>query len=278
MGEDLKEMGMFGFNSYASNPIAQAVNGQSGNNKSKNFNMNTNAYLELSPIKNLTYKGLISYKTYGSSWRCYLPEYYMNDQGGKRDQDQTTDNLSVGFNWGVTNTVNYKFDVADKNHFDVMIGTEYSKSRPNYGESVNITGYNNIFNDMDHAYIVNTTGTTYNASGSPASYGAKMSYRVPVFSQGNFKVLTLNSVGKAVESSKSYPVEEWEVTDVLKTIIGNDFENGKAWTWDTELNADGGCWGNAGYQAGAFDGNSINGQWWGCAVTIKDTFLLGLSM
>lgn len=94
--------------------------------------------------------------------------------------------------------------------------------------------------------------------------GTAGTFRVPVFSQGNFKVLTLNTVGKAVESSKSYPVEEWEVTDVLKTIIGNDFENGKAWTWDTELNADGGCWGNAGYQAGAFDGNSINGQWWGC--------------
>jgi len=94
--------------------------------------------------------------------------------------------------------------------------------------------------------------------------GTAGKFRVPVFSQGNFKVLTLNTVGKAVESSKSYPVEEWEVTDVLKTIIGNDFENGKAWTWDTELNADGGCWGNAGYQAGAFDGNSINGQWWGC--------------
>lgn len=94
--------------------------------------------------------------------------------------------------------------------------------------------------------------------------GTSGTFRVPVFSQGNFTVQTLNVGGKAVSSSKSYPVEEWEVTEVLKTIIGNDFENGKAWTWDTGINADGGCWGNAGYQAGAFDGNSINGQWWGC--------------
>lgn len=208
MGDDLKEMGMFGFNSYASNPIAGAVNNQSGNNVSKNYNLNTNAYVEVSPIKNLTYKGLLSYKVYGSSWRCYLPEYYMNDQGGKRDQDQTTDNLSLGFNWGVTNTVNYRFDVADKNHFDVMVGTEYSKSRPGYGESVNITGYNNIFNDMDHAYIVNTTGTTYNASGSPAGYGAKMSY----FGRINYdfnEALMFSAVMRADGSSQFAEGNQW---------------------------------------------------------------------
>ena len=40
----------------------------------------------------------------------------------------------------------------------------------------------------------------------------------------------------------------------------------KAWTWDTEFRADGGCWGNLGYAPG--DGNSFvnegNGIWWGC--------------
>ena len=208
MYDDLKEMGMFGFNSYASNPIASAVNNQSGNNKSKSFNMNTNAYLEVQPIKNLTYKGLINYKTYANSYRSYLPEYYMNDQGGKRDQDQTTDNLSLGFSWGITNTINYKFKAAEKNHFDVMVGTEYSKSRPNYGESVNVTGYNNIFNDFDHAYIVNTTGTTYNASGDPASYGAKMSY----FGRVNYdfnETLMLSAVMRADGSSQFAEGNQW---------------------------------------------------------------------
>jgi hypothetical protein len=133
---------------------------------------------------------------------------------------------------------------------------------------------------LDSRVIVTQEGTSdvFTFTTSPSTYvqirhaddnsllasGMAGKFQVPVFSQGNLKVQTLNTNGNMIETSKSFRVESWEVTDVLKTILGNNFETDKQWTWDTGINADGGCWGNAGYQAGAFDGNSINGQWWGC--------------
>lgn len=142
-------------------------------------------------------------------------------------------------------------------------------------DAINLTD-----SQLDSRVIVTQEGNSdkFSFTTSPSTYvqirfaddnsllasGMKGTFSVPVFAQGNIKVQTLNTNGKTTEAAKNFKVETWEVTDVLKTILGNNFETGKQWTWDTELNEDGGCWGNAGYQAGAFDGNSINGKWWGC--------------
>ncbi len=176
MYDDFDASGLFGLTSYASNPIAGAVYGQGGNNKSKSFNLNTVAYLEVQPIKGLTYRGQIAYKQWSSSYRAFKPVYKMNTSD-QRNGNETINNLSLGWNWTLTNTLNYKFDLKKLHHFDVLAGTEYYKSRPNYGESINATGYNNIFSDLNHAYMSNTESTnTALVSGEPAAYGSKMSY------------------------------------------------------------------------------------------------------
>lgn len=176
MYDDFDASGLFGLTSYASNPIASAVYGQGGNNKSKSFNLNTVAYLEVQPIKGLTYRGQIAYKQWSDSYRAFKPTYKMNTSDSK-NVNETINNLSLGWNWTLTNTLNYKFDLAKIHHFDVLAGTEYYKSRPDYGESVNATGYNNIFSDLAHAYLSNTQQTaSANVSGVPCAYGSKMSY------------------------------------------------------------------------------------------------------
>ncbi|TWV10577.1 TonB-dependent receptor [Bacteroidaceae bacterium HV4-6-C5C] len=177
--DDLKSSGTdgwFAYNMYSSNPIANMVWGQSGNNQSKSFNLSAIGFVEIQPIKNLVYRGQVSYKQYSSSWRCYLPEYYINDNNDSRLVDQTIDNVSLGWNWNTTNTLTYKFNIAQDHHFDVLAGTEYSKSRPNYGETVNVTGYENIFGDFAHGYLDNTKRSGAYATGAPAGYGASMSY------------------------------------------------------------------------------------------------------
>ena len=169
--------GWFNYSAYATNPIANMVWNQSGNNKSKSFNLSATGYLEIQPIKNLVYRGQVSYKQYSSSWRAYLPVYKLNDQNDSRTVDQIIDNVSLGWNWNLVNTLAYKFNIADKNHFDVLAGTEYSKSRPNYGESVNATATNNIFGDFLHAYLHNAADR--NAAivdGYPAGYSTGFSY------------------------------------------------------------------------------------------------------
>ncbi len=215
MHDDIANLGLFDYNLYSSNPVASALNTQSGNNKAKNFNMNSAFYLDVQPIKNLTYKGLISYKNYSSSYRAYTHAYYLNDQGEKVDEgsDAITDNLSLGWNWSATNTVNYKFDVASAHHFDVLVGTEYSKSRPGYGESVDATAKGSAFAKMDdsfdYAYLHNASARqSAVVNGYPASYGSKLSY----FGRINYdfnELLMFSAVFRADGSSKFSKDNQW---------------------------------------------------------------------
>lgn len=213
MYDDLKNFGtsangILDYTAYASNPMAHMVYNQAGNNKNKNFNLNTAAYLEVQPLKNLIYKGQVSYKQWSSSWRSYLPVYQINNQGDSRDKDQTINNVSLGWNWSLTNTLSYRFDITDLHHFDVLAGTEYSKSRPTYGESVEATGYNSAFGDFTHAYLHNTERKTATVNGYPSDYGSKMSY----FGRLNYdfkETYMFSAIIRADGSSKFAKGNQW---------------------------------------------------------------------
>lgn len=212
MYDDLKNFGtsangILDYTAYASNPMAHMVYNQAG--KNKNFNLNTAAYLEVQPLKNLIYKGQVSYKQWSSSWRSYLPVYQINNQGDSRDKDQTINNVSLGWNWSLTNTLSYRFDITDLHHFDVLAGTEYSKSRPTYGESVEATGYNSAFGAFTHAYLHNTERkATATVNGYPSDYGSKMSY----FGRLNYdfkETYMFSAIIRADGSSKFAKGNQW---------------------------------------------------------------------
>jgi len=171
--------GWFDYNQFSSNPIAVMVNSQDGNNKSRSFGINAVGYIEIQPIKGLTYRGQINYNQSSWSWRCYLPVFRVHDQnGGFRNIDSATNQVGLGWGWSTTNTLNYKFDIAQKHNFDVLIGTEYGMSKPDYGFSLRAEANNSIFGDLDHAYMdfmkdVNAKATV---SGSPYGDSRGMSY------------------------------------------------------------------------------------------------------
>ena len=175
--DDMSSMGIFNLTSYATNPVAALVNSQSANNKSVNFNMNLVGWIEVQPIKGLTYRGQVSYSHDSWSWRCYLPTYRLNDQGATRTTDQATNQVGLGWGWNTTNTLNYKFDVASDHHFDVLVGMEYTESRPDYGFSLSATASNSVFGDLDHAYMDLMEGnTSATVSGSPYDDTRNLSY------------------------------------------------------------------------------------------------------
>ena len=170
--------GWLSYNSYSANPIYKMLNTQSGNNKSKSFNLNTVAYLEIQPIKNLTYRGQVSYKQYSSSWKGYTSVYKLNDRGDFADHSQLSQNMTIGWNWGVTNTLNYKFDIKDEHHFDVLVGTEYSREGNNMGETLEGMALDNVFTDFAHAYFDNFASRAGSATvgGYPVTDHSILSY------------------------------------------------------------------------------------------------------
>ena len=240
--------GWFPYNNFTSNPIAAVVYNQAGNNKSKSFNLNAVGYIEVQPIKNLTYRGQVSYKQWSSSWWCYLPVFRIHDNsGGFRSTDQTSDNLSLGWNWNLVNTLNYRFDLG-LNHFDIMGGMEYSKSRPHYGESVNATASGNIFGDATHAYMHNMTGrTSAVVDGYPSGYDAKLSY----FGRLNYdynETYLFTAIIRADGSSKFAPGNQWGYFPSVSAgwVISNEkfMESSKSWLSFLKLRAGWGQNGN----------------------------------
>ncbi len=168
--EDLKEMGMFAFTSYASNPILSLINNQSANNESRSFGLNATAYLEVQPIKGLVYRGQFNYNQSSWSWRAYLPTYHINDQGAQRTSDQATNQVGLGWGWSNTHTLNYKFDLG-KSNFDILAGMEYGQSKPGYGFSLNATSSNATVGDLEHAYMTLMKNRNGQATVSGLPYG-----------------------------------------------------------------------------------------------------------
>ena len=202
--------GWFNYNSYSSNPIAVMENSQSGNNKAKNFNLTAIGYIEIQPIKNLIYRGQFNYNQSSFTWRSFLPKYYINDSGANRTLDQVTEQVGTGWGWSTTNTLNYKFNIAKDHHFDALLGTEYSKSCPSYGDVVEGISTNSIYGDFEHAYLSLTKDRNQKATVTGTPYGdtRNMSY----FGRINYdynETYMLSAILRADGSSVFAPKHRW---------------------------------------------------------------------
>ena len=164
-GDDATSNGwdLIGLNQYFGNPLNQILNSQNAMNKSRNLNFNATGYITISPIKGLTYKGLVYYKNSSSLWKGYDTKYF-NNTNAQKTNDVLSENMSMGWNWGTTHTLNYKFDLSE-HHFDVLVGTEYSREGNGMGESLGIQVANNMFeNSWENAYPANFEGRTGNTT------------------------------------------------------------------------------------------------------------------
>ena len=174
--DDLRAMGIFNYTSYASNPMASLTYSQSANNQSVSHGLNAVGYVEIQPIKGLIYRGQVSYNQSSYSWRAYLPIYKLNDQGDMRTTDQATNQVGLGWGWGTTNTLNYKFNL-DEHHFDILVGTEYGESRPNNGMSLSATSSGATKTGLKYAYMgMMTNNTSATVTGWPYGDSRGMSY------------------------------------------------------------------------------------------------------
>ena len=211
--EDIKNSGTKGlqnYNQYTVNPILVLVNSQNAANKSVNHGFNLSGYLEIQPIKNLIYRGQVNYNQSTWSWRSFLPVFTANalTADGFRSESQATNQLGTGWGWSTTNTLNYRFDIADHN-FDILLGTEYGESRPDYGFSLNATASNAIFDDLRHAYMdymKNNASAT--VGGSPYGDSRSFSY----FGRLNYnwkETYMLSAIMRADGNSKFAPGQRW---------------------------------------------------------------------
>ncbi|HSD08910.1 TonB-dependent receptor [Flavobacterium sp.] len=145
------------------NPYASMV--YNNQNESNTQKLLGNVYLQIEPIKNLTFKTTLGLDYYAGEGHSYSPIYQLSTYAF-RTVDDVNQNMNKGKTITWDNLVTYKFNVAEDHHLETMLGT----SSINYdGTSMSTTNSDSFFNDLDHAWL----DTTTNHDGSKTSFSGK---------------------------------------------------------------------------------------------------------
>lgn len=232
--EDLKNW-VDNYDSYSVNPVYKMLNQQSGHNKSINQNLHATGYLEIQPIKNLVYRGQLNYNQNTWTWRTFLPIFDANRTNADyfRTEDKATNQIGTSWGWSTTNTLSYKFDLQKKHNFDILVGTEYGESRPDFGFSLNATSSNSVFGDMTHAYMTYMKNNNAAAvTGTPCDDSRSMSYFGRVNYNFNEKYM-LSAIMRADGNSKFAPGKRWGYFPSVSAgwVISNEKFMAKTASW-----------------------------------------------
>jgi len=214
MRKDLQASGLASVSSRIYNPIAR-MDINRGQNHNENYGLNTSAYVEIQPVKDLVFRSSYGYRMNASTYRSYQPEYDIagdvNMSPGRISQ-----NASSGYSWTNENTLSYKFQI-DESQIDILVGQ--SAERWGYGSSISATNANPTFIGMEYAYLDNTDGLTSGVTsigGAPHRQGALASFFGRV--NYNFK-------------------EKYLVTGTLRGDGSSNFAPGKQWGYFPSISA-----------------------------------------
>jgi len=237
------------FDGNTGNPLAGTALSNWGLNLSKNYALQTSAYLEIQPVKNLVFRSQFGYKMTASSYRSYDGIRYLSN-----NTNVTVDNVyqsaSSGHNITLDNTIAYKFNVADLHQFDVVVGQSVEKW--GMGSNINASGNNSIFEgSFDHAWVDNTKPTELSqrgAGGSPWGEGALASF----FGRANYnyKETYMASLTMRADGSSNFPRgNRWGYFPSASAgwVMSNEsfMEDTKSWMDFLKLRASWGQNGNA---------------------------------
>ncbi len=124
IGSDLADLfsEMYGGDNYdANNPI---INNNAITNEKYTRLATVNAGLEIDIIKNLTFRTAGSYQ-----WKQIREDYWDDGSTKTASSNQSPygygkRNNNEAFQWQITNTLNYAFDLNENHHFNVLLGQE----------------------------------------------------------------------------------------------------------------------------------------------------------
>lgn len=144
-------------------------------NESKSHYLQTSAYIEIQPIRNLKWHSQFNYILSFGSYRSYIPTYKLTETL-VANIDQVSQSASSSYRWAWENTVNYIFDLGEHN-FDFLAGQSIENG--GYGYSMNGSKAGSNFTDFKHAWLSNvpTTPTSMlSLSGGPNTPSAMASF------------------------------------------------------------------------------------------------------
>lgn len=212
--EDVKASGLENLSSRVFNPLAQMALNR-GMNETKNYNINSNAYLQIEPVKDLIFRSSFGYRMFADEFRSYQPEYNLAGDA-TFSPGRITQSAGSGYAWTFENTMNYRLKTGD-NTFDILAGQSVEKW--GYGSKMSATNANPTFIGFQHGYLDNTDGLTSgvtSVSGSPQGMGALASF----FGRVNYDYM-----------------EKYLLTLVMRADGSSNFARGNRWGYFPSISA-----------------------------------------
>lgn len=219
------------FSAEMANPLAQ-MKYDNGFGYTKVYRLQTNFFLEFSPIKDLTYRASAGWLYRHREGRSYVPVYELSSKKSNPNDD-VSQNQSYSVRWSLENTLNW-VKSFEKHNIDVLLGQSVEKW--GYGNGVNVTNSNSLFpGSFDHAYIANANvvdPSLTSIGGSPEAQGALSSF----FGRVNYnydETYLLSLVLRADGSSNFASGHRWGYFPSVSAgwVISNEkfMESTKAW-------------------------------------------------
>lgn len=219
------------FNQDFKNPLA-ALKYDHGNNSTRGYRLQSNFFLELSPMKGLTLKSSAGWQLYTSDYRQYVPAYVLS-ANNSNENDDVTQRKNHSTRWSWENTANYVKSLGSHN-FDILLGQSVEKW--GYGSSLEVKNSNSLFPDsFKHAYIGNTQGldaANTSIGGTPESQGALASF----FGRVNYnyaETYMLSAVVRTDGSSNFMRGKRWGVFPSVSAgwvVTNEDFMSSSSWS------------------------------------------------
>ena len=203
------------FSAEMANPLAQ-MKYNNGNGYNKGWRLQTNFFLEFSPIKDLTWRTSAGWLYRHRESRSYTPVYELSAKSSNPNDD-ISQSQSYSIRWSLENTLNWKKSFGLHN-IDALLGQSVEKW--GYGNGVSVTNSNSLFpGSFDHAYIANANvvDPAYTSiGGSPESQGSLASF----FGRVNYNYN-----------------ETYLLSLVLRADGSSNFAHGKRWGYFPSVSA-----------------------------------------
>jgi TonB-linked SusC/RagA family outer membrane protein len=188
------------------NPYAEML--YNNQNESNNQKLLGNVYLQIEPIKGLTFKTTLGLDYYAGEGHSYKPIYDLSVYSNNLVHDGVSQNMYKGKTLTWDNLLTYKFDVAENHHFETMAGTSSIRFD---GTSISASNVDIIFNDLDHAWLNNATNSDGTLIGGPNGSKSE-SLRMSYFGRLNYNYkdkYLINTTFRADGSSNFSPENQW---------------------------------------------------------------------
>ena len=165
----------------AANPLA-TMKYDNSYGYNKGWRLQTNFFLEFSPLKELTWRTSAGWLYRHREGRSYVPVYELSAKKSNPNDD-VRQSQSYSIRWSLENTLNWVKSFGNHN-IDALLGQSVEKW--GYGNGLNVTNSNSLFpGSFDHAYINNANvvdptftsiGGTPESQGSLASFFGRINY------------------------------------------------------------------------------------------------------